>query len=94
MNGLAGRMLNRPGSDYTWAERLLVHEEWRDYAACLEFPPDMWFPEKDDPTQDAANARRICATCPVRNQCLEAGLPERYGIWGATTVSPPSSRNG
>lgn len=29
-------------------------------------------------------AKSVCASCPVRNECLEhaISLDERYGIWG------------
>lgn len=46
----------------------------------------MFFPAADeDELEDDAKA--ICATCPVRSQCLDAGLISDvygipYGIWG------------
>lgn len=32
-------------------------------------------------------AKKVCATCPVRVECLEQALDvgERYGIWGGLT---------
>lgn len=30
-------------------------------------------------------AKALCATCPVRRECLEAGMSEPAGIWGGTT---------
>jgi len=32
-----------------------------------------------------AKAKKICATCPVREECLEFGLTEPIGIWGGLT---------
>src|SRR5207249_7912786 len=34
-----------------------------------------------------AVAKRVCAECPVRQQCLEhaLALPEQFGIWGGLT---------
>ena len=36
---------------------------------------------------DAAEAKAICADCPVRQACLEHALAhrEREGVWGGTT---------
>lgn len=35
----------------------------------------------------SVRAKRICAACPVREECLAHALAcnERYGIWGGTT---------
>jgi hypothetical protein len=27
----------------------------------------------------------VCDRCPVRAECLDAGLGETFGIWGATS---------
>lgn len=57
----------------------------------MNFPcgpdPELWFSDHAD---DQAAAKRICAGCPDRADCLqkaqglESGLaaPARYGIWG------------
>ena len=36
---------------------------------------------------NAAKARAICSTCPVRQECLAHALadPESAGVWGGTT---------
>ena len=54
---------------------------WADRARCLEAEPDTFFPEKGGSTREA---KRICATCTVRQECLEYALAndERFGIWG------------
>lgn len=62
---------------YTWQ----VHRGWEDHAACAGKDPDLFFPE----TKTAQRrAEAICATCPVKADCLAASLgrDERYGIWG------------
>ena len=33
-----------------------------------------------------AQAKVLCATCPMRHDCLELGLAERFGVWGGLTV--------
>lgn len=56
--------------------------EWRADALCAETDPEAFFPEKGGTT--AREAKRICAGCDVRSQCLETALDrnERFGIWG------------
>lgn len=56
---------------------------WRDQAVCSGVNPDIFFP---DPSDDATAeiAKRICAGCPVREDCLEHAIAfnEREGVWG------------
>lgn len=54
---------------------------WMESARCLEADPDAFFPEKGGSTREA---KRICAQCHVREECLEYALnnDERFGIWG------------
>lgn len=61
----------------------LEHEssgQWREHAACRSADPELFF------AGGAANAKakRLCASCPVRRQCLDdaIGGDERFGIWG------------
>jgi len=66
---------------------------WDEHAACNGHDGDLWFPDiprgpKPDNTPDPwANARTICNTCPVKDDCLEHALSndERHGMWGGTT---------
>lgn len=64
---------------------------WRATAACLDEDPELFFPDGETGTS-ARNqlelARRICAGCDVRLQCLEAALSSQasYGMWGGTTA--------
>jgi WhiB family redox-sensing transcriptional regulator len=54
---------------------------WQGDALCAQTDPEAFFPEKGGSTRDA---KRICASCDVRAQCLEYALQndERFGIWG------------
>lgn len=56
-------------------------EVWQLKAACLESDPELFFPEEGEST---APAKRICAQCPVRTQCLDYALAKRepYGVFG------------
>lgn len=54
---------------------------WQTDALCAQTDPEAFFPEKGGSTRDA---KRICTTCDVRDECLEYALQndERFGIWG------------
>ncbi|MEH3143057.1 MAG: WhiB family transcriptional regulator [Mycobacterium kyogaense] len=63
---------------------------WQLHGRCLEFPSELFFPESDHRSirrRHEEEAKRICLTCPVLSRCREHALsvPERYGVWGATT---------
>lgn len=57
---------------------------WREDAACRDLDTDIFFPESDD---DADRALEVCASCPVRHECLEFALLTRQddGVWGGMT---------
>lgn len=57
---------------------------WRRHAACRGADPDIFYPASDE---EAEEAKAICATCPVRQACLEYALAnrERDGVWGGAT---------
>ncbi len=59
----------------------LEPQAWAEQAKCLQAEPDVFFPEKGGSTREA---KRICALCEVRQECLEYALDhdERFGIWG------------
>lgn len=54
---------------------------WQSDSLCAQTDPEAFFPEKGGSTRDA---KKICTSCEVRNQCLEYALAndERFGIWG------------
>jgi WhiB family redox-sensing transcriptional regulator len=52
-------------------------------AACATADPELFFPrERRDPQIPAA--KRVCARCPVKDECLQYSLSaqEEFGIWG------------
>jgi len=54
---------------------------WQADSLCAQTDPEAFFPEKGGSTRDA---KKICSSCEVRNNCLEYALEndERFGIWG------------
>jgi len=55
--------------------------DWQERALCAQTDPEAFFPEKGGSTREA---KRICAGCEVKAECLEYALAqdERFGIWG------------
>jgi len=54
---------------------------WQGHALCAQTDPEAFFPEKGGSTREA---KRVCAKCEVRLECLDYALghDERFGIWG------------
>ena len=54
--------------------------EWHGRGLCLGEDPDIFFPSRGD---RGTAARRICGSCPVRDDCLEySAEADEDGIWG------------
>lgn len=65
----------------------LLRPPWMGDAACRGLGFDVWFPTDEiGPQADAA--RRVCAGCRVRVECLDYALdaPVRYGLWGGLST--------
>ena len=61
--------------------------EWRDRAACRGTNTEDWYDEKLE-----ARCLRICASCPVRQQCLDDAMrtehdQEAWGVRGGRTAA-------
>ena len=58
--------------------------EWMRRGNCRDEPPNLFFPS-DGAGVDVA--RQLCATCPVKEPCLEYALRNRidHGVWGGTS---------
>lgn len=72
---------------------------WLARAACAAFPADWWFPEERTPDQAHMwLVRSICATCPVRRECLDyalaadhVGTRGGHGIWAGLSEGQRTS---
>ena len=62
---------------------------FHEHGACKGADPNLFFPEDNGRGAEAqANAAKaICATCSVREECLDDALlrKEAHGIWGGLT---------
>lgn len=63
--------------------------DWRAAGACLSADPELFFPISKGGVTDrqVAVALSVCASCTVRQQCLDFAMQmaETNGIWGGTT---------
>ncbi|GLY64695.1 WhiB family transcriptional regulator [Amycolatopsis taiwanensis] len=68
-------------------KRVIV--DWRHRAACREEDPELFFPvsELGPGARQVAQAKSVCARCPVRAECLEYALENGldHGIFGGLT---------
>jgi WhiB family transcriptional regulator, redox-sensing transcriptional regulator len=77
------------GSGYAAVDRLGAGVSWRLAAACRSADPELFFPvsESGRALEQIAEAKAICAGCPVQRHCLAFALRTRqtHGIWGGRT---------
>ena len=63
--------------------------EWQDDAACRNEDPELFFPAgRSGPAKlQAAEAKKVCAGCPVKDDCLEMSfeIGADHGVWGGLT---------
>ncbi len=57
---------------------------WMAEGICRNHPPATFFPSDGVGVE---RARKICATCPAKEPCLEYALTNRidHGVWGGTS---------
>jgi WhiB family transcriptional regulator, redox-sensing transcriptional regulator len=72
---------------------------WLDRAACRDLPPARFFPETGEHTK-AAEAKAVCATCPVQGPCRDlavkaaGSLDGDHGVFGGTLPAERSRLRG
>lgn len=57
---------------------------WMARGNCADKPPSLFFPSDGVGVEIA---RKVCADCPVKMQCLDYALDQRidHGVWGGTS---------
>jgi WhiB family transcriptional regulator, redox-sensing transcriptional regulator len=74
-------------------------QAWLDQAACRDLDPERFFPESGEHTK-AAEAKAICASCQVHDQCLDlavkaaGGIDADHGVFGGTLPAERSRLRG
>jgi len=60
-------------------------DDLTEQAVCRTVGTDLFFPEVGHEEQ-YADAKAVCAICPVKDPCLQAALDgNEYGVWGGTS---------
>lgn len=61
-------------------------ESWRTQAACADLGSDAFFLAGDD-LAGMRKAQKVCAGCPVKDDCLAFAIDtnQPLGVWGGTT---------
>lgn len=86
-----------PAPEHEWLLNLPQPPGWMRDALCTQVPSELFFPE--EPTTRGGNdrayaraAKKVCARCPVTQQCLdyalafEDGATEPVGVYGGMTA--------
>lgn len=83
------RRSRRAGPNGTSKLEQLLHlatldTSWMARGLCTDHGCDLWFSKDPD---EIAEAKTICARCPVADNCLEFAFEtrEEFGIWGGLT---------
>jgi WhiB family redox-sensing transcriptional regulator len=81
----------RPHTPRSGGGAKTVSRQWTEWAACRApgLDPELFFPvgNTGPALMQVAEAKRVCASCPVTVSCLAWALyaAEAAGIWGGTT---------
>jgi WhiB family transcriptional regulator, redox-sensing transcriptional regulator len=70
----------------------VLRAPWIDRAACRDVEdPEIFFPvgSTGPSVPQIRQAKAMCASCPVRQECLDAALsaPGTDGVWGGATMT-------
>lgn len=62
----------------------MIDSEWMLESRCRDMDPELFFPSDGVGVEIA---QKICAQCPVANQCLEYALANHidHGVWGGAS---------
>jgi WhiB family redox-sensing transcriptional regulator len=73
------------GKDLPTVAEIVHPPPWHTDAECRRHPELTWFPTL---SYQAAPAKRVCAACPVRVECLAYAISKSDldGIWGGLSA--------
>ena len=73
----------------TWTKPDKADADWREHASCRHTDPELFFPVGNTGAalQHIAQAKAVCATCSVKEPCLQFALETNQdsGVWGGTS---------
>lgn len=66
---------------------MAAYPEWTATPSCSTTDPEMWFADEETSVYpDIKLLQRVCAECPVRQQCFDYALSVNVeGYWAGTT---------
>lgn len=69
-----------------YSEFMQAVQDSGEKPVCMEIDPDLWFSSE---WKDTNNAKKFCAICPLRKDCLTYALKanEQSGVWGGLTLT-------
>jgi hypothetical protein len=56
---------------------------WTEAAVCATVDAEIFYPAKGG---SVAYAKKVCATCPVTDACLEYGIGDPHGVYGGKSA--------
>lgn len=63
----------------------MLSAELRKKSRCTDVDSPLFFPTYDSPSSTEA-AKKICAWCPIRVECLRHAMEnDELGVWGGTS---------
>ena len=66
----------------------LSRPAWHALAACRGIGPETFYPSRETTTTHPyRDARKVCETCSVTDECRQAGHAESHGLWGGQSPS-------
>jgi WhiB family transcriptional regulator, redox-sensing transcriptional regulator len=80
-----------PKPDAAKGRTAMTHadHDWRSQGACLTADPELFFPlsSMGPALRQLTEAKKVCARCPVRAECLDFALSTHqvHGVWGGTS---------
>ena len=81
--------LDGPAEERSMPSRSPLRSSWVERARCRGMDVELFFPigTGEAAQAQAERAKRVCAECPVRRECLEYALSSGAddGIWGGMT---------
>lgn len=70
---------------------------WRDVIVCRGQDTELFYSRYEKSNRVAQLVDQMCLSCPVRKQCLEAGIEnQEWGVWGGIFLvngKPDEARN-
>lgn len=77
--------MSSKGVPFFWQD-IYKPAPWTRDAVCATVDVDLWFSTED--LASIREAKRLCGTCPAKNDCLKHAIEQReeWGVWGGLSA--------